>query len=182
MRSFSGRRPTTWSNSSAGSRFTRTTASNQRQTPEAAARSTEVVHLLADPEVPPGRHARHRELHTARRRHRRLGRSPPNQYGRLALNMRNASPRSWRTRDRRHRYGPAAGTGAEARLSRDYGGPSPRPDRATIRDFLWSDRTGLPTGSYTEDEVALKAGEVFEHVYRAYPTLPSPYYAETSYA
>lgn len=54
--------------------------------------------------------------------------------------------------------------------------------RATIRDFLWSDLTGLPTGSYTEDEVALKTGQVFEHVYRAYPTVPSPYYAETRYA
>jgi len=48
--------------------------------------------------------------------------------------------------------------------------------RLTIRDFLWSDATGLPTGSYTESDVYLKADEVFRHVFRVYPTLPSPYY------
>jgi type I restriction-modification system DNA methylase subunit len=49
--------------------------------------------------------------------------------------------------------------------------------RITIRDFLWSDRTGLPVDSYTEDEVKTKAEEVFRHVYRVYPTVPSPFYA-----
>jgi len=48
--------------------------------------------------------------------------------------------------------------------------------RVVIRDFLYSDVTGLPVETYTEDEVLLKAEDVFRHVYWAYPTLPSPYY------
>lgn len=50
--------------------------------------------------------------------------------------------------------------------------------RLAIRDFLWSDKTGLPVDEYTEDDVTLKAEEVFRHVYRAYPTVPSPYYSQ----
>ena len=53
--------------------------------------------------------------------------------------------------------------------------------RVTIRDFLWSDDTSLPVDRYSEDEVNVKAGGgVFRHVYRAYPTVPSPYYSETA--
>ncbi len=48
--------------------------------------------------------------------------------------------------------------------------------RLTIRDFLWSDSSGLPEDLYTEDDVHVCAEEVYRHVYRAYPTLPSPYY------
>ncbi len=48
--------------------------------------------------------------------------------------------------------------------------------RLTIRDFLWSEDTGLPVGQYTEDDVAARAEEVYRHVYRVYPILPSPYY------
>ena len=48
--------------------------------------------------------------------------------------------------------------------------------RIAIRDFLWSDQTGLPVDEYTEDDVALKAEAVFRHVFRAYPAVPSPYY------
>ncbi len=47
--------------------------------------------------------------------------------------------------------------------------------RVTIRDFLWSDATGLPH-SYTDGEVETRSDEVFRHVFRAYPMLPSPYY------
>jgi type I restriction enzyme R subunit len=47
--------------------------------------------------------------------------------------------------------------------------------RVTIRDFLWSDETGLPVDLYTEDDVAQKAEDVFRHVFRAYPKVPSPY-------
>ena len=47
--------------------------------------------------------------------------------------------------------------------------------RVTIRDFLWSDATGLPQ-SYTEGEVEKRSAEVFRHVFQVYPTLPSPYY------
>ncbi len=50
--------------------------------------------------------------------------------------------------------------------------------RITIRDFLWSDKTGLPVDSYSEEEVVAKAEDVFLHVFRAYPTIPSPFYAE----
>ena len=48
--------------------------------------------------------------------------------------------------------------------------------RVAIRDFLWDDQTGLPVDRYGEDEVLLKADDVYRHVYRAYPTVPSPYY------
>lgn len=49
--------------------------------------------------------------------------------------------------------------------------------RIAIRDFLWSDNTGLPVERYTDVDVDARAEEVFKHVYRAYPTVPSPYYA-----
>jgi type I restriction enzyme R subunit len=49
--------------------------------------------------------------------------------------------------------------------------------RIAIRDFLWNEDTGLPVDSYTEDEVSVKSEDVFRHVYRAYPTVQSPYYA-----
>lgn len=48
--------------------------------------------------------------------------------------------------------------------------------RVAIRDFLWSDKTGLPVDSYTEDDVQTRSDEVFHHVFRVYPTVPSPYY------
>jgi len=48
--------------------------------------------------------------------------------------------------------------------------------RLAIRDFLWSEETGLPLNSYTEADVKIKSEEVFVHIFRAYPTLPSPYY------
>jgi len=52
--------------------------------------------------------------------------------------------------------------------------------RVTIRDFLWSDKTGLPVESYTEDDVKTISNEVFRHVYRVYPSVPSPCYAEAA--
>ena len=51
--------------------------------------------------------------------------------------------------------------------------------RIAIRDHLWSDETGLPVEAYTEEDVNDKAEEVFRHVYRIYPTIPSPYYTAT---
>ena len=48
--------------------------------------------------------------------------------------------------------------------------------RVTIRDFLWSDKTGLPVALYSENDVNIRAENVFRHVFRAYPTVPSPYY------
>jgi type I restriction enzyme R subunit len=49
--------------------------------------------------------------------------------------------------------------------------------RLAIRDFLWDEATGLPVDCFAEADVEIKAEEVFRHVYRAYPTVPSPYYA-----
>jgi type I restriction enzyme R subunit len=52
--------------------------------------------------------------------------------------------------------------------------------RVTIHDYLWTDKTGLPVDVYTEDDVNERAEDVFRHVYRAYPTLPSPFYASST--
>ncbi|MCH8984910.1 MAG: DUF3387 domain-containing protein [Acidobacteria bacterium] len=49
--------------------------------------------------------------------------------------------------------------------------------RLAIHDYLWSDDTGLPVESFSEDEVEVMAENVFMHVYRVYPSLPSPFYA-----
>lgn len=54
--------------------------------------------------------------------------------------------------------------------------------RIAIHNFLWSDQTGLPVASYTEDEVKTRAEEVFRHMYRVYPTVPSPYYENAAVA
>ena len=48
--------------------------------------------------------------------------------------------------------------------------------KLTISDFLWSEETGLPVGIYSEVDVQSRAEDVFRHIFRAYPTLPSPYY------
>lgn len=48
--------------------------------------------------------------------------------------------------------------------------------RTTIHDCLWADSTGLPVDTYDEDEINQKTDAVFQHVYRAYPTIPSPVY------
>jgi len=52
--------------------------------------------------------------------------------------------------------------------------------RVAIRDFLWSDRTGLPVALYSEEEVKLRAEDVYRHVFTAYPTVPSPYYGSAA--
>jgi len=48
--------------------------------------------------------------------------------------------------------------------------------RLSIYNFLWDEETGLPVELYSEDEVAQKAEEIFKHVYRVYPIIPSLYY------
>jgi hypothetical protein len=48
--------------------------------------------------------------------------------------------------------------------------------RLTIQDHLWSEQTGLPE-TYSEEDVRDKTEAVLVHVSRAYPTVPSPYYA-----
>ncbi|MCR9095667.1 MAG: type I restriction endonuclease subunit R [bacterium] len=52
--------------------------------------------------------------------------------------------------------------------------------RVEIRDFLWSDGTGLPIDAYGEDEVTERSEDVYRHVFRAYPTVPSPFYSEVA--
>lgn len=54
--------------------------------------------------------------------------------------------------------------------------------RVTIRDYLWNDATGLPVNSFEDEDVEFRAEEVFRHIYRAYPTVPSPYYSAQSAA
>lgn len=49
--------------------------------------------------------------------------------------------------------------------------------RVSIHDFLYSDATGLPAPSYTEIDITQKSEDIFRHVYRVYPTLPSPFYS-----
>ncbi|MCC0567237.1 type I restriction endonuclease subunit R [Brevibacillus borstelensis] len=49
-----------------------------------------------------------------------------------------------------------------------------------IYDFLWDDSTGLPLDSYTEEEVTERSHLVFQHIFYAYPTVPSPIYASYS--
>ena len=51
-----------------------------------------------------------------------------------------------------------------------------------IRDFLYSDETGLPAGAYSDEEVTTTTEAVFAHVYRAYPTVPSPFYDDVAVA
>ena len=49
--------------------------------------------------------------------------------------------------------------------------------KVLIRNFLWNEKTGLPVDYYSPSDVDKKTEAVFYHVYRAYPTVPSPYYA-----
>ena len=49
--------------------------------------------------------------------------------------------------------------------------------RQAIHDFLWSEDTGLPVDCFAEQDVEVKAEDVFRHIYRAYPTVPSPYFS-----
>ncbi len=49
-----------------------------------------------------------------------------------------------------------------------------RPDRTKFRNQVLA---SLPEKSYSEEEVTEKAEDVYRHIYRAYPTLPSPFYA-----
>jgi type I restriction enzyme R subunit len=48
--------------------------------------------------------------------------------------------------------------------------------RTRIHDFLWSDITGLPDKSYSEQDIKDISEEIFRHIFRVYSELPSPYY------
>jgi len=54
--------------------------------------------------------------------------------------------------------------------------------KVAIHDFLYRDETGLPAGAYSEAEVAAMSDTVFAHVYRVYPTVPSPFYDDVTAA
>jgi len=45
-----------------------------------------------------------------------------------------------------------------------------------IYDYLYDDTTGLPVESYEEEEIQGLTNLLFNHVYRAYPQVPSPIY------
>lgn len=49
--------------------------------------------------------------------------------------------------------------------------------RVAIHDYLWDEATGLPIDAFAEDDVEARAEEVFRHIYRAYPVIPSPYFS-----
>ncbi len=48
--------------------------------------------------------------------------------------------------------------------------------RQSIYDYLYDDKTGLPADSYEIDEISVLTESLFNHIYRAYPKLPSPLY------
>jgi type I restriction enzyme R subunit len=52
--------------------------------------------------------------------------------------------------------------------------------RTTIRDFLWSDNTGLPVDSYTEDDVETKTEQVYGHIFRLYDSPDPSAYADAA--
>ena len=49
--------------------------------------------------------------------------------------------------------------------------------QVTIEDFLWDDKTGLPAPAYSEEDVKTLSRDVYRHIHRVYPTIPSPFYA-----
>jgi len=51
--------------------------------------------------------------------------------------------------------------------------------KIAIKNFLWDEETGLPVDSYDDNDVVNKTDEVFTHVFRVYPTIPSPYFSAT---
>jgi type I restriction enzyme, R subunit len=52
--------------------------------------------------------------------------------------------------------------------------------RQTIYDFLFDEKTGLPTDQYEVDDIESITDEIYSHVYRVYPKLPSPVYEDVA--
>ena len=48
--------------------------------------------------------------------------------------------------------------------------------RAAAGNFLRDEETGLPSPRYNDEEVKTRVADVYRHVLRVYPELPSPYY------
>ena len=53
-----------------------------------------------------------------------------------------------------------------------------------IERRLWSaaDTLRANAGAYTDDDVTARSEAVFAHVFRAYPTVPSPFYDDAAAA
>jgi len=49
--------------------------------------------------------------------------------------------------------------------------------QVTIENFLWDDKIGLPMPAYSEEDVKTLSRDVYRHIHRVYPTVPSPFYA-----
>jgi len=52
--------------------------------------------------------------------------------------------------------------------------------RKQIYDFLFADETGLPSSAYSEGEVDERTAAVYQHIFEAYPQVPSPYYGDVA--
>ena len=52
--------------------------------------------------------------------------------------------------------------------------------RTQIYDFLYDDKKGLPLESYEVEEISPITEELFKHIFRAYPRIPSPIYEEVA--
>ena len=102
--------------------------------------------------------------------------SPQSICGGRALNeailARQAAGRRHR-RDRQHLSGAAEPLRADRRQEKEANRDAVH---KAIGDFLYDERTGLPLEHYTDPEVDSCSDEVFRHVFRTYPTAPSPYY------
>lgn len=48
--------------------------------------------------------------------------------------------------------------------------------KQSIYDYLYDEKTGLPVDSYEIDEISMLTDSLFNHIFRAYPKLPSPLY------
>jgi type I restriction enzyme R subunit len=48
--------------------------------------------------------------------------------------------------------------------------------QTTILNFLYDGEHGLPESSYTDGDVSNLTSAVYRHIYRVYPTIPSPFY------
>jgi type I restriction enzyme, R subunit len=46
-----------------------------------------------------------------------------------------------------------------------------------IYHFLYDEKTGLPEEDYSEEEIEALSKQVYRHIYRAYPEIPSPIYS-----
>jgi len=48
--------------------------------------------------------------------------------------------------------------------------------KTTIHDFLYDESTGLPLKIYSESDIREKSEDIYRHIFRAYPSVPSPFF------